>query len=163
MSKSVMKSLQEQGGRCNTKTCQECGSEYTPIGTNWKLCSTECYDDRRKRFMRLKYRKENNLPQNDGRGRLSTSGKHLRARGPTGRANYTERECVECGREYHPTSGTQKRCVDCHSVLHGSSERSRHLCPQCMKPLTPTDVEKYGCIVRTWSCLNCDGKEEEND
>ena len=71
-------------------------------------------------------------------------------------------------------SGRKSRCSECGASLpagkkpfagrfcsHACRElergRSNHPCPSCMEPQVPVDVEKYGCIVRTWSCQRCDG------
>ena len=72
------------------------------------------------------------------------------------------------------TAGRKNACPECgfalpagrkpfagrfcsHACCERERGRSNHPCPSCMEPQVPTDVEKHGCIVRTWRCQNCDG------
>jgi 5-methylcytosine-specific restriction endonuclease McrA len=43
----------------------------------------------------------------------------------SGRMTFKTRTCQRCGREYQPTSSTQKYCTDCHPLVEATQIRAR--------------------------------------
>lgn len=76
--------------------------------------------------------------------------------GPVEASGRKKRRCAECGARLSagkkPFAG--RFCT--HACCELERNRSNHPCPNCMEPQVPVDVEKYGCVVRSWRCQNCD-------
>lgn len=67
--------------------------------------------------------------------------------------------CAECGTRLPAGKKLFAGRFCSHACCELERNRSNHPCPSCMEPQVHVDVEKHGCIVRTWSCPRCNGGE----